>query len=69
MNVTEDLDQLAKEAKTLSNEIGMLKKKYNQMPEGDSKDQLKAEIKDKQFQALFYVEKIENLSKAKKEKI
>ena len=63
MNVTEDLDQLAKEAKTLSNEIGMLKKKYNQMPEGDSKDQLKAEIKDKQFQALFYVEKIENLSK------
>lgn len=68
MNLTEDLDQLAKEAKALSNEIGMLKKKYNQMPEGDTKEQLKVEIKDKQFQALFYVEKIENLSKAKKEK-
>ena len=68
MNLTEDLDQLAKEAKTLSNEIGMLKERCNRMPEGDSKDQLKAEIKSKQFQALFYVEKIENLSKAKKKK-
>ena len=68
MNLTEDLDQLAKEAKTLSNEIGMLKKKYNRMSEDDDKEQLKAKIKDKQFQALFYVEKIENLSKAKKKK-
>ena len=66
MNLTEDLDQLAIEAKALSNEIGVLKKKCNRMPEGDSKEQLKTEIKSKQFQALFYVEKIENLSKAKK---
>jgi len=68
MNFTEDLGQLSKEAKALSNEIGMLKKRCNRMPEGNSKEQLKAEIKDKQFQALFYVEKIENLSKAKKKK-
>ena len=68
MTLTEDLDQLAKEAKVLSNDIGMLKKKYNRMPEGDSKEQLKTEIKSKQFQALFYIEKIENLSKAKKKK-
>jgi len=49
MTLTEDLDQLAKEAKVLSNDIGMLKKKYNRMPEGDSKEQLKTEIKSKQF--------------------
>ena len=66
MNLTENLDQLAIEAKTLSSEIGMLKKKYNLMPEGDSKKHLKTKIKDKQFQALFYFEKIENLPKAKK---
>ena len=66
MTITEDLDQLAKEAKALSSEIGMLKKECNRMPEGDSKEQLKTEIKSKQFQALFYVEKIENLSKAKR---
>jgi len=66
MKLTEDLDQLAKEAKALSNEIGMLKKRCNRTPEGDDKEKLKADIKDKQFQALFYVEKIENLSKAKK---
>jgi len=66
MNLTEDLDQLAIEAKALSNEIGMLKKRCNRMAEGDVKEQLKVEIKDKQFQALFYVEKIENLSKARK---
>jgi len=65
MNLTEDLDQLAIDAKALSNEIGMLKKECNRMSEGDSKEQLKNEIKDKQFQALFYIEKIENLSKAK----
>ena len=69
MPITEDLEQLAIEAKALSNEIGMLKKKCNRMAEGDVKEQLKVEIKGKQFQALFYVEKIENLSKAKKEKI
>ena len=63
MNVTEDLGQLAMEAKALSNEISVLKRKSNRMPEGNSKDQLKTEIKVKQFQALFYLEKIENLTK------
>lgn len=66
MTITEDLDQLAKEAKALSNEIALLKKKCNRMSEGDTKDQLRVEIKSKQFQALFYVEKIENLSKLRK---
>ncbi len=37
-------------------------------PEGGTKGQLRIEIKNKQFQALFYVETIENLFKANKMK-
>lgn len=64
MTVTEDLDRLTEEVKDLSREIYLLKRRYIRLPEGLGKDQLNAEIRDKQFQALFYIEKIENLSKA-----
>lgn len=68
MKKTEDLDQLTKELKTLSQEIFLLKKRYKKLEDGSYKEELKNEIRSKQFQALFYIEKIQNLYKQKKDK-
>ncbi len=59
----EELLKLSVEANELSNHIACLKRKKNQLAEGPEKEQLIEEIKMRQFQALFYIEKMENLSK------
>ena len=59
---TENLNKLTKELKEISREIYELKSRHSNMPEGLDKERLRIKIKDKQFQALFYLEKIENLA-------
>ena len=61
----EELNKLSEEVKQLSAEIASMKRKANRMDDGAEKNQLKEEIKMKQFQVLFYIEKMENLSKEK----
>ncbi len=58
-----ELNKLSEEVKQLSTEISSMKRKANRMDDGDEKDQLKEEIEMKQFQVLFYIEKMDNLSK------
>ena len=53
---------LSIEAKKISNHIGMLKRKKNRLEEGPEKKKLREEIKVHQYQALFYLEKMENLN-------
>ena len=65
MHESEDLSVLSKEARELSNEIAVMKLKKNRMAEGPEKDQMIRDIKDKQYQALFYIEKMENIANAK----
>ena len=60
---SDELLKLSAEAKELSEHIARLKRKMNRMPDGPEKDKLSEDIKMRQFQALFYVEKMENLSK------
>ena len=59
----EELIKLSEEVKQLSAEIAAMKRKANRMDVGDEKDQLKEEIKMRQFQALFYIETMENVTK------
>ena len=63
---TEDLNVLSNEARELSREIAFMKRAKNRMADGPEKNQLIRDIKDKQYQALFYIEKIENIEKAEK---
>ena len=60
-----ELFRLSEEVKQLSAEIASMKRKANRMDDGDEKDQLIKDIKDKQFQVLFYIEKMNNISKDK----
>ena len=46
-----------------------MKAKELKMGPGPEKEKLRQEIKDKQWQALFYIEKIENLAKDFKKKL
>jgi len=57
-----DLLELTIEAKKISDHIGMLKRKKNRLAEGPEKNKLLEEIKMHQYQALFYLEKMENLN-------
>ncbi len=66
MSTTENLKILSDEVEELSREIYLLKKKHNRTPDGLGKDELKKTIKAKQYQALWYIEKIENLARSKK---
>ena len=59
----EDLLILSQEVKEISNEIGKMKRNKNMMADGEEKEKLKDDIKMKQYQALFYVEKMGNLNK------
>ena len=63
MPVTEDLEQLSGEVKKLSQNIYLLKKQLASMSDGLEKDELKKIILSLQYQALFYIEKIDNLYK------
>ena len=58
----EELIKLSEEVKQLSAEIATMKRSANRMDDGAEKDLLKEEIKMRQFQALFYIEKMENLN-------
>ncbi len=62
---TEDLLTLSQEVKELSNQIGAMKRQKNEMIEGQEKEKLREDIKIKQYQALFYIEKMGNMSKAR----
>ena len=60
--LSENLDQLEKELRELSEEIALTKSEYNALPDGQEKEDLLRTFKEKQWQALFYIEKIRNLS-------
>ncbi len=60
---SEELLTLIEETKQLSNFIAELKHKANRMDAGPEKDKVLKEIKMRQHQALFYIDKMENVSK------
>ncbi len=60
--MTENLEQLEKELRELSEEIALIKREYNALPDGQEKEELLRTFKDKQWQALFYIETISNLA-------
>ena len=53
--------KLSQEVKELSAHIASLKRTWNRLEGGAEKDRLAKEIKMRQQQALFYIDKIENL--------
>ena len=61
--MNEYLYQLSEELRQISGEIAAMKAEVLKMEYGTEKEKLRQEIKDKQWQALFYIEKIENLAK------
>ncbi len=62
---TEDILTLSQEVREISNQIGALKRKKNLMLDGEEEERLREIIKMKQYQALFYIEKMGDLSKEK----
>jgi hypothetical protein len=64
---TEEFKKLTEEVNQLSAEIASMKCKVNRMDGGAEKDKLLKEIKDKQFQVLFYIEKMNNIANSKQE--
>ncbi len=60
---SEELLTLIEETKQLSNYIADLKYKANRMVPGPEKEKTLKEIKMRQHQALFYIDKMENVSK------
>ena len=59
----DELLKLSNETKELSSYIAILKRKRNRANDESEKERLTQEIKMRQFQALFYMEKMENISK------
>ncbi len=57
----EGLLKLSDEVKELSAHIASLKHTWNRLERGAEKDRLAEEIKMRQYQALFYIEKTGNL--------
>lgn len=53
--------KLSREVKELSAHIASLKRTWNRLEGGVEKDRLAKEINMRQHQALFYIDKIENL--------
>lgn len=64
----ENLDKLAKEMRQFADEIAAMKAQEIQMEHGPERKKLNKEIRTKQFQALFYMDKIENLAREKRRK-
>ena len=66
--MNEYLYQLSEELRQISGEIAAMKTKVLKMEHGPEKEKLRQEIKDKQWQAMFYMDKIENLAEQDREK-
>ena len=66
--MNEYLYQLSEELRQISGEIATMKAKVLKMGPGPAKEKLRQEIKDKQWQAMFYMDKIENLAKQARER-
>ena len=64
--MTEDLLQLEQELRELSEEIALIKREFNSLIDGPEKELIRRKFKDKQWQALFYMEKISNLAEQRK---
>ncbi len=60
--MTENLIQLEQELRELSKEIALIKSEYNALSDGQVKEDLLRTFKDKQWQALYYMEKMINLT-------
>ncbi len=60
--INNELLELSIETKKLSDQIGMLKRKKNRLEDGPEKVKIRKEIKLLQYQALFCLEKMENLN-------
>jgi len=58
-----ELRKLSFEVRDLSKKIGALKSIKNETESKEERLKLRQIIKQKQYQALFYINKIENLSK------
>jgi hypothetical protein len=52
--------KLSQEVKELSAQIASLKSAWTALEAGPEKDHLREEIRMRQYQALFYIDKIEN---------
>lgn len=59
----DELKELIKETKELSAYVSTLKRRRNRAKGKSEKARLTEEIKTRQFQALFYIEKMENVNK------
>jgi len=59
----EEILTLSQEVRKISDEIADMKRKKRVMTDGEVKEKLREDIKMKQYQALFYIEKMGNLSK------
>ena len=62
----EEILTLSQEVREISDEIAVMKRKKRVMTDGEEKEKLSKDIKMKQYQALFHIEKMDNLSKARK---
>ena len=59
----DELKKLSFEVRDLSKEIGALRSIKDETDSKEERLKLREIIKQKQYQALFYIEKIQNLSK------
>ena len=66
--MTENLDKLAKEMRQLADEIAAMKAREIQLEHGPERKALNREIRGKQYQALFYMDKINNLAREERAK-
>ena len=62
-----ELMELSMETRQLSAYIGKLKDEKTMVTDEAERDRLTEEIKMRQYQALFYMEKMKNLNKSIKE--
>lgn len=58
---TEDLGRLSEEVRRIADEISGMKDRDAVLESGPEKKLLRQKIKEKQWQALFYIEKLRNL--------
>ncbi len=65
--MTEELEKLSAELRQIADEIAAMKAELK-LAQGPGRKKLTNETRMKQYQALFYMDTIENLAKEKKEK-